>query len=368
MKRLVVIIFVILLVLAVPLSVYLVMKNEDLRKIAAPATTLKFSPQSVNKKVDDEFTLNALIDTANNQVVAAEINVAYDPTKVQALAISNGTLFPNILSSGTIADGLASISVGAANTTTPIHGAGVAISIKFKALSATTTPISIRFDANTYIGALGEHSANVLTTSIPATVTITDNQTADATPTPTLGLIQSPTITPKTQLTPTSSPTPSPIQTPIPTIPVTSTPIPVTITPTGVPLLITAPSTNESLTTNTPTIAGQAPAGTTVTITIYSDPITVTVVSDASGNWSYTLPEPLASGPHTVVAAAIDPTNGQTQSATLPFVVAAGSDTEDTATASAIPATGVNVPLFISLGFGILLLTIGLLIPELIHY
>jgi len=343
MKRVVFIIVGLITLIAIPATVFLSMRSQELRKRAAPATNIALSPASVTKAPNEEFTLEARLDTGDNQVVAAQINIVYDPTKLEALTINNGTLFPNIISSGVIGNGTASIAVGAANTTTPIHGTGTAAVIKFKALSSTTSPVSIRFANDTYVGALGEGSVNVLIGSSPTTVIITGGSNIAATPTAT----PSATINPTTTLTPTLTPTQG-----------------ASDSASASAVTIKTPTVNQSVTTDQPTITGKAPAGSVVTIVIHSsEEITATVTADANGNWTYTVPQPISSGPHTIVVAAKDPSTNQTTTATLAFVVASGA--ENGASGSAIPATGAVENTFLLLGLGIIFILAGSFIPML---
>lgn len=346
MKRVVFIIVGLIILIAIPLTVFLSMRSQELRKRAAPATNITLTPASVTKSVGDEFTLEARLDTGDNQVVAAQINVVFDPAKLEAVSITNGTLFPNILSSGVVGNGSASIAVGAANTTTPIHGNGTAAVIKFKALASTSSPISIRFANDTYVGALGEGSTNVLVGSSPTTITIIGGS-IDTTITPTA--TPSGTITPTTtaKLTPTLTPT-----------------LGASDSASTSAVSISSPTKNSSVTTEQPTIQGKAPPGSTVTIVIHSDEqITATVTADANGNWTYTVAEPISSGPHTIIVAANNPATNQTNTATLAFVVASGSD--NGASGSAIPATGAVENTFILLGLGMLFIVAGTVIPAL---
>lgn len=326
------------MLLGIPATVFLSSRNQELRKKAAPATTLSLSPSVVTKKVGEEFTLEAMINTADNQVVASEIQLAFDPTKLEAISITNGIKFPLILVSGTIESGTASISVGAANTTTPITGSGTAAIITFKALDATTAPISVSFTSETFVGALGESATNVLVSSIPAKITITSNAALE-TPTPT------PTLSSQTTLTPT--PTPTLVSSP----PSSS----------GSALQITSPTSNQSIATTKPVITGNASPNSTVTITIYSEPQTVTVVTDSNGNWEYVVPNPLEEGPHTIVVAALDPITNVTKTATLAFVVSDQSG--NSATGSAMPISGSVENTLMILFIGVFFILAGAFIP-----
>lgn len=338
MKKIVFILIGIVLLLGIPATVFLSSRNQELRKKAAPATTLTLSPSVVTKKVGEEFTLEAKINTADNQVVAAQINLTFDSTKLEAISITNGAAFPNILSSGAIDAGTASIAVGAVNTTTPITGTGTAAIIKFKTLTATTTPISIIFSPETFVGALGEGTTNVLISTIPSTITITN-------PTETI-----PTITPTQKASPTIMLTPTPTSTSSAAKVATSS-----------ALQITSPTNNQSIATTKPAITGKAPPNSTVTITIYSEPQTVTVVTDGNGNWKYVVPDPLEAGPHTIVVAALDPVTNVTKTATLAFVVSDQSGTS--ATGSAMPISGSIENTLTLLFIGLFFILAGAFIP-----
>lgn len=352
MKRIVLIIVFISILIGIPVTVFLVSKNQEIRQRAAPATTLTLTPSSATKQVGDEFVLDVSMNTATNQVVAVQVSLSFDPTKLEAEWIHNGTMFPNIISSGVIGNGSASIALGAANTTTPITGTGVAASVKFKALAATTAPISVKFSADTFVGALGEGSTNVLTSTVPSTITITTGTAPTLTPTPTTGG--------SSTITPTATPTGGAGTTLTPTPTGTSNATPSAIT-------ITSPTANESIVSQTPTIQGKAPAGSTVTIAVYStQQITATVTADANGNWSYVVPQALDAGSHTVVVAAQNPTTGQTETATLAFVISNGTTTTTTSeTGEAMPVSGSIEPTILLIGLGVLLLIGGAAIPVL---
>lgn len=336
MKRIVIILISLITLIAIPASVLLTMRSQELRKKAAPATTLTLTPTTLNKAVGEEFTLEVRMDTAGNQIVAVDLKLSFDPAKLEAEWIHNGTMFPNILSSGTVGNGTIAMALGATNTTTPISGTGTVATIKFKALAATTSPVAVRFTADTFVGALNEGSTNALTSTIPATITIggAGGGTGTGTVTPTLASSITPTLTPTLAASDSASPS---------------------------GITIDSPTKNESVATQKPTIVGTAPPGTTVTITVYSDPITVTVTADANGNWTYTLADELEAGPHTIVVAAQDPTTGQSHTATLAFVVATGS--ENGASGSAIPVSGTTENTILLLTLGVLFILIGSAVP-----
>lgn len=349
MKKLWFFIVSLLLLGILPLGIFLVGQRQEIRKKAAPATTLSITPPTIAKKINDTFSMEIVIDTGENQVVAAELHITFDPTKLEAQTITNGSLFSNILTSGTVEPGAASITVGAADAKQPIRGTGTVAVLKFKALAKTDSPTAVKLSSNTFVGGLGEGAANVLVGTTPATVTITEDL-SQTTPLP--------TPQPTTVLTTTLTPPPAggPAGTPS-----------AQISPTGTPsatLAIVSPGNDSTATTEKPTINGKAAPGATITVTVYSTPHTVTVVADANGNWSYTPDTPLESGPHNIVASTTDG-RGQTQTTTTAFVVASSDKAIGGATASAIPVSGTIETTLLLLFIGSVFVAIGFSLPTL---
>lgn len=324
MKKLWLFIVSLLLIGILPIAIYLVGQSQEIRNKAAPATTLSIIPAISSKKTDDIFSIEITIDTGENQVVASELHLSYDPTKLEAQTITNGPLFPNILASGTIEGGAASITVGAADAKQPIKGTSTVAVVRFKAIAKTDSPTAIKLAPNTFVGGLGEGAVNVLVGTTPATVTITEAE-AQATPSPT------PTVSAQSQAPATPSAN----------------------------LTIVSPTQDSTATQDKPVIYGKAVPGTTVTLTIYSAPQTVTVTTDGDGNWSYTPNTALEAGPHNIVASVTDQ-NGNTQTATSAFVVASSGTAIGGATESAIPVSGTVETTLLLLIVGSTLVMIGI--------
>lgn len=335
----------IVLLVAIPITIFVAGQKQETRKKAAPATMIAVTPSSITKKTGDSFTVEITIDTGENQVVAAELHVVFDAAKLTAQSIKNGALFPNILSSGTVETGKASITVGAADAKQPVRGTGTIATVQFQALEKTTTPVAIALGSNSFVGGLGEGAVNVLAGTTPSSVTITEAAAL-------------------------ASPTPTPLPTPIPTIasgsPTNSSESAITVTlspsPTqaaagGTTLTIVSPESEKAETKNTPSITGKAKPGAVVTITVFSTPQTATVTADENGNWSFTPAKPLESGPHNIVASVTDE-NGQTQTATTAFVVSAETASGDQN--NVIPVSGTIETTILLLVIGIIALGVGL--------
>lgn len=73
-------------------------------------------------------------------------------------------------------------------------------------------------------------------------------------------------------------------------------------------------------------LAGQAPANSFITLFVFSEPIVVTIKTDAYGTWTYTLDKELSDGSHEVYAAVAD-AKGRVwaKSSPLPFVKTAAA-------------------------------------------
>jgi len=372
MKKGILFLFIGILLLSIPVVVFVAGKNTEMRKRAAPATTLSISPATVSKKVDDLITFEVKIDTADNQVATVQLAITYDPLILRAEDITNGSFAPTIRVSGkTDTTGKASITVGAKNTSEPIKGSGTIAVLTMKALSATTGSTTIRFAPapETFANALGEGEQNVLVGATGSNVTITNANGTSPTPSPTGSFFSpTPTATPSDTLTPTTTPSETPSITPSATPSGSLTPTPEGEAGSSA-VIIETPVTDESVSSDMPTFTGTAPPGSSVTLTIYSEPTTVVVTTDANGNWSYTPSSPLAAGSHTVVALATNPQTGATSTQTTTFIVASGEEgtSPNQSSTSSIPASGNPIFTVFLITIALLFITAGTVIPTIIR-
>jgi hypothetical protein len=368
MKKTLLLIAVVITILAIPISVYLVGQNQELRKRAAPASTLTLTPTTVTTKVNETFTQEVKLDAADNQVATIQIHVLYDPTKLTTESITNGPLAPSIRVSGNVnPNGVASITVGARDSTHPITGSGTVAVLTMRALTASSTPISLRFAPNpdTYANALGEGENNVIIGMTSANVTILNADGTQAQADPTVGNTTNSNNSVSTQSASLISAT----LTPTPTIMMQNS-ASQSAEATASAIEITSITANETVTTAQPPIEGKGVPGSTVTLIIHSTPQTVTVTVDGNGNWTYTPTTPLEPGTHTVEAMVTDPNTGQTQTTTTSFVIAnpgTGGTSDSSATGSAVPVTGAVENTFILTALGVLILVSGALVPFLIQ-
>lgn len=208
--------FIIVILVAIPFSVYIAQQRQKTTSQAAKSTVLSLEPVSSTIKVDDILTLDIVLNpdagTATpptpNQVSFVKLSISYDPLK---FATVSGSLAPNPTTPNTLTSILEdpvytlgkatiSLSIGADPTRVVTTKTKIAI-LKLKALSITSTPSEIEFDPvpNTQVLSIAssdETSENVLSSAIPATVTITATSSAGTTPTPTPPPGSTPTPTP----------------------------------------------------------------------------------------------------------------------------------------------------------------------------
>ncbi len=248
-KKLILFGLTVILLIAIPLTVYLVQKQQELKSRAAPSTTLSFQPSSATVAVGQDVTFDIMINPNSNFVSFVHLVISYDPTKLEksgnGLSI-NTNVFPGFDPSkppsptfnptGKITVDLA---VGSNPSAFIQHNNTKVGTLTLKAIASTVgiaTPITFGSETQVLTGQGDQFNTNVLSSMTPASVTIAGGvavtPTPTSTPTPTLTL--SPTVTPQATPTPTLVPTTIPIAVPTPTtaLSVVTTPTP-TMAPTG---------------------------------------------------------------------------------------------------------------------------------------
>ena len=188
--------FIIVILVAIPISVYIAEQHQQITSKASASTTLSFLPSSSTATTGGELTLDVLLDpgTADpktaNQVSFVKLVIKFDESKLQAEDLAPSKDPSNKLTSvledpiynkpGSPGSASISLSIGADPTQVITTKTKIA-TLKFKALSLTAAgnPTSIIFDSGTQILSIApsdqtsENVFNQLSTTTPATVTIT---------------------------------------------------------------------------------------------------------------------------------------------------------------------------------------------------
>lgn len=103
--------------------------------------------------------------------------------------------------------------------------------------------------------------------------------------------------------------------------------------PSNAPLTVNGKEVTDTPTISSlPSFSGKAKPYSTVTVTVHSDPVTCTTKADGNGDWTCTLPKSLPLGNHTVALAVVTPDNQVTNFGPYPVHVASISTSNSTAT------------------------------------
>lgn len=200
--------FIIVILIAIPLSVYIAQQRQQTKSKASASTTLSFDPASQTVNTGDTLTLNIVLDPETgataNQVSFVKLSISFDPTK---FATVSGSLAPNPTNANTLTTivddpkydtpgkATISLSVGADPTRVVTTTTNIAI-LKLKAIVEVTPDspnITFDSDPNTQVLSIANTdgtSENVLSSATPATVIVNpatdpDNPTPTPTATPT---------------------------------------------------------------------------------------------------------------------------------------------------------------------------------------
>lgn len=241
-KKLILLGLGVILLIAIPLTVFVVQQQQQTRSNASPATILSFiDPATQNPTtqanpkivtVGENVSFDVVMDPGSNVVGGITLIINYDSTKLSVVGqgiAPNTTVMGNLLGNIKNTPGQieVSLSPAAVDPTKAITQKATIGTITLKATNITDvgTPTQITFDANTIVAPIGsgDTNSNVLAGKSPAFVSIVEE--GEITPTPTT----SPSVTPSV-ITPT--PTLKPSATPVPTA--TTAPQP-TATPTPIP-------------------------------------------------------------------------------------------------------------------------------------
>ncbi|MBI1982301.1 MAG: hypothetical protein HYS68_01835 [Candidatus Levybacteria bacterium] len=252
-KKILLLGFIFVLLLVIPLTVYILQKQQEVRSRAVAATKLYFSQPSqtaelttLQKTIGETFNLDIVVNpgTNQNQISFIKLNITYDSAKIEVVDPKlriNATAFPATLEAPSYTSGIASVtvSVGADPASVITQVTKVAdITFKVKATSPSTTSIAFTGSQVLSIATSDQPSENVLIGSgTPLSLTIGG---AAATPTPTVPAAPTATLAP-TSAAPAAgapaAPTATPSATVAPTIAVatpTATPAAqVTVAPPG---------------------------------------------------------------------------------------------------------------------------------------
>ncbi len=204
-----------LLLLSIPVTMYVLGRQQESRSHATASTTLSFVPTTpVSAAVGDNISFDVQLTPGTNLVTFVRLHVLYDPTVLQLSTTNpfdrNTDAFPTKIEGPIFASGslIESISTGS-DPTKVIVAPTIVGKINFKVIGPTgSTPSTITFGNKSMAlssGAGDQASENVLSTTVPASVIAIGPSAAPTIQTPTP--MSAPTGTATPSSTPTSAPT-----------------------------------------------------------------------------------------------------------------------------------------------------------------
>jgi len=267
---------VLVLLVSIPLTLFLVKRQQDTRSRAAGETaTISLSPGSLDAEPGSSFDLTVNLNPGNHQVHIVRFRVIYDSAKfdvtqdsITKLADNNFNETEKLIEPNSISY---KVTLNSSDPTRALQGNAAPIArIRFVVKDGASGSDSIRFDPDqnqTYVYTIdgGQDFNSKLAGTSPSSITIAATPTA----TPTPG--NNPTATPS-PIPPTSTPTPrpatpTPSRTPTPTqVAATATP-----TPTSVPGATATPTRTPTPTTIVGNIAS-TPTPTRTQLAIANSP------------------------------------------------------------------------------------------------
>lgn len=231
--------FVVVLLVAIPLTVFLIQQQQKTKTAAVAATTLNLTPPSTIVTAGTNVTLAVNVNPGTNQVSFVKFTVTYDPGQLKrtgtGLAVTpwkaaNGdTVTPQVLAGPTYDDTNGKMSMTISVEASPQHVISTPTQIASVTFDTTnlTGSTTVNIDKTTAqvlsIGSTDQFNENVLLDTVGATINIP----AAPSITPTLTPTATPTVTPT--VTPTITPTGTPTITPSVTPADTDTPTPTTV-------------------------------------------------------------------------------------------------------------------------------------------
>ena len=177
------IVVAIILLVSLVLGVNLVLKGRNnLGSIAGVVgPKIAFSTTTSTMKLGESKSFDILLSTDTNFITAVQVDLSYDPTVLDQVTFSNGTITPVVLKPLSTNNGIASITLGVMPTKA-FHGNGIVGKLNVHAKTIKKT--SITFTQNSIVTSMNINS-NTLTTSDSILIDIVPNTILDFSDVPT---------------------------------------------------------------------------------------------------------------------------------------------------------------------------------------
>lgn len=152
--------FVAVLLVGIPVTVYFIQQQQEIRSKAAPETSVSFLPTSsqnspINATVGTELPLQVAIDPGTNVIVAVELYITYDSTKFELTDkqfIPSKEVLPNLSNEGVVyTPGQVVVKLNAAAASSQqVQAASTLGTLYLKPIAATgATPTQVTYGSQT---------------------------------------------------------------------------------------------------------------------------------------------------------------------------------------------------------------------------
>lgn len=179
-----------LILIAIPITLFFIGKQQETRSRAAASTTLYFDPATITAPtICSTFNADIMIDPGQNVVSIVDMYINFDASKMIVVGITPSSDFSTVVRDRVDTSGQTNISLSVGpDVTKAIQTIKKVATISFKALTTTTNPASVSFDTKTRVFSTSSNdqsTENVLSTSRPTAVTIQNGSCSTSTSTST---------------------------------------------------------------------------------------------------------------------------------------------------------------------------------------
>ena len=172
-----------LILIAIPITLFFIGKQQETRSRAAASTVLYFNPSTPNTTTAcTSFTADVMVDPGQNVVSIVDMYLTYDASKISITGITPSSEFSTIVREASLSSGTANISVSVGgDTAKAVRIVTKVATITFKPISATIGTTPVTFDSTKTrafsLSSADQPTENVLQNTTPANVTVKQDTT-----------------------------------------------------------------------------------------------------------------------------------------------------------------------------------------------
>lgn len=180
MKKLLLVGFLLVVVIAIPITVYLVQQQLQTRTEATPSTTLSFTPGTQSAEVGEDVTFDIKLTPGSNLVSYVKLVMKFDPTKLSTSEENfkvNSASKLSILQGPVVGADTISVALSIGSDPTNVIKTPTTIgSVTFRVTDESALPTDITFDTTTEVRSISgdsdAYNENVFLSGTPASITI----------------------------------------------------------------------------------------------------------------------------------------------------------------------------------------------------